>query len=379
MLTNVQHAFTETPLLTIANVRVLVRTEPRPTVLGNNYQEHGPRFSLDSSQQIQESLISLTKRLAYRDWRQLRGTFVNLNLDDLPSVCEWLGSSGYVPQVMLAEPNAVYFTAQDVQKISTDANFGWNPEFVTPEIRQWMKKYRDVFAWLMTLKDHQFRKAISTAKEFATNDFETIQTTVHEILSKGKKPKLKDPVKAFMGETGAPSDLDPHVLGLALRGTAISEVAPAQLLWDYDGRPGVIAYANSPIDAICLSIHIDRNFSQRGWAQCARCGKWLDQVRGRDRFCSKKCRNYFTTTERRNKIKLLVQAERTWDALPSKKRKPHDRWQWMAQWAKRKSKGKCDVEPSWAREELTKMTTRRQTRDSRETSQGGKNVTRKTR
>jgi hypothetical protein len=374
----VQHSYTEARLLTIANVRVVVRTEPMPTVLGNTYQEYGPRFSLDRSQQVQETFASLRERLARRNWRQLREALVNLNLDDLPSVCEWLGSAGYVPQALLAEPNVVYFTAQDIQKISTDANFGWNSEFVTPEIRQWVRKYRDVFAWIMTLKDHQFRKAISTAREFARDELWAIQTSAREILNTGKKPKLKDPVKAFMMETGAPSDFDPHILGLALRGTAISEVAPAQLLWDYDGKPGVIAYANSPIDAICLSIHIDRNFSQRGWTQCARCGNWLDRVRGRDRFCSKKCRNYVTTTERRNKIKTLAEADNAWRAIPAQQRKHHDRWQWIAERVKRKSKSKREIEPSWAKQELTKMKTRKQTRGG-ENSQGGKNVTRKTR
>jgi hypothetical protein len=354
----VQRSYTEAPLLTIANVRVLVRAEARPTVLGNNYQDNGSRYFLDRSQHNREA-ASVTKRLARRNWRQLREGFVNLNLDNLPAVCEWLGSSGYVPQAMLAEPNAVYFTVQDLQKISSDANFGWNPEFVTPEIRQWMKKYRDVFAWLMTLKDRQFRKAIGTAKEFATNEFETIQTTVHEILSKGKRPKLKDPVKAFMIETGAPSDLDPHILGLAFRGTAISEFAPAQLVWDHDGKPSVIACANSPIDAICLSIHIDRNFSQRGWTQCARCCKWLDKVRGRDRFCSKQCRNYVTTSERRGKIRTLIEAEQAWLAIPAQKRKSHDHWRWIAKCATRKSTGKCEIQPSWAKQEISKMSARK--------------------
>jgi len=366
-------------LLTIPNVRVLVRTVPRPTVLGNDGQEFGNRLLLGNPpEQDRDAFESARRRLMTRDWRKLRESLLNINLDDLFSVCEWLGSAGYVPRAMLAEPNAVYFTAQDFAGICS-VNLGWKPDYVTQEIRQWMKGYRDVFAWLMILRDRQFREAIRMAKGFAIEEFETIQTAVHEILSKGKKPRLKDPAASFMKETGAPTDLNPRTLGLALRGTAISEVVRAELLWDYHGKPGVIAHADSPIDAICLSIHIDRNFSLRGWVRCARCGKWLDQVRGRDRFCSKKCRNYVTTTERRKKIKALAEAEQAWRAIPAQKRKGHDRWQWIAEWAKRRSKGKCEVEPSWAKQELTKMKTRQQTRDGRDDSKGGKNVTLQTR
>jgi hypothetical protein len=379
MPTHVQHAFTEALLLTIPNVRVVVRIEARPTVLAENgYQEHGWRSPLDRSQQCLEAYELINKRLAQRDWRRLRGALFNLNLNDTASLCVWLGSAGYVPQAMLDQPDRVFFTGQDVQKMSSE-NFGWQPDFVTPGIRQWVEKYRNVFQWLMTLRDQQFRKAIRAAREFFTNQFETSRTEIEGILYHGKKPKLKEPCAMFLKEAGARTDLDANTLGLALRGTAISEAALAHFSWDDDGTPLVVAHADSPIAAICLSIHIDRNFSSRRWVQCVRCGKWLDQIRGRDRFCSKKCRNYVTTTGRRTKIKTLAVAEQAWRSLPAQKRKGHDRWQWIADWTKRKSKGKCEVEPLWAKQELTKMQKQKQTRDAREDSQGGKNGTQKTR
>ncbi|MGA3128998.1 MAG: hypothetical protein ABSD13_20080 [Candidatus Korobacteraceae bacterium] len=164
-------------------------------------------------------------------------------------------------------------------------------------------------------------------------------------------------------ETGAPADLDRHILGLALRGSAISEALPGRFSWDCEGRPAIIVYADSPIEAICLSIHIDRNLSSRAWVRCARCGQWLDQIRGRDRFCTKKCRNYVTTTERRNKIKLLVQGRQAWETLPPGKKKRHDCWQWIAAWAKRKSGSKVEVDPSWAKQELSKIMARNRRRN----------------
>jgi hypothetical protein len=373
--TFVQREFNESQLLTIPNVRVVVRTEARPTVLGeNNYQEDGWRIPIN--RRTQEAFEPIKKNLDGRDWRRLRGTLLNLDHANTASVCTWLGSAGYVPQAMLAQPNALFFTEQDIQRMSKK-NLGWQPDFVTAGIRQWLKKYRDVFAWLMPLRDQQFRQAIRAARGLFANQFETARTEILAILHRGKKPRLKDPGLMFLKETGASRDLDANVLGLALRGTAVSEAARAHFYWDAEGRPLVIAHADSPIAAICLSIHIDRNFSSRRWVQCFRCGNWLDQIRGRDRFCSKKCRNYVTTTERRNKIKTLAEAERAWHALPELKRKGDKRWPWIAEWAKQKSEGKCEVEPSWAKQELLKM--HKQKKNGRENSQGAGNVTRKTR
>jgi predicted nucleic acid-binding Zn ribbon protein len=171
-----------------------------------------------------------------------------------------------------------------------------------------------------------------------------------------------------------------NLLGLALRGTAISEAARALFFWDADGKPMVIACADSPIAAICLSIHIDRNFSLRRSVQCIRCGGWLDQIRGRDRFCSRECRNYYTTKQRRTKLKLLAQGAEAWDKLSAQRKSSQDQWQWIAACIKRQSDGGIEVEPSWVRQQLTKMKTQKQKKPSRKQGlHGGKNVTEKTR
>jgi hypothetical protein len=196
----------------------------------------------------------------------------------------------------------------------------------------------------------------------------------------GIRPSLKDPGVMFVKETGAPSHLDPDTLGLALRGSAIFESLPAKFSWDCEGRPAVVVYADSPIAAICLAIHIDRNLSSRGWVRCARCGKWLDQIRGRGRFCSKECRNYIITKERRNKINLLKESENEWKKLPAKSKKKETHWRWIAARAQRKSEGRLEITSSWAKQELTKLRMRKQRRPQRDSDlEGERNVTRKAR
>lgn len=392
MPTLVHTSDNEFSLLSIPNVRVLIQTENRPTDLGNQGPEYGYRFFMPFPQtkKIQRSIVN---RLKQRDWRSLREKLVNLNLEDDHAVCEWLGLAGYVPQAMLQAStlltadhsvhfSPIHFTERDMLRMSAQS-LGWTPGYVTREIRQWIERYRDVFAWLMSVDEKLFREAIKRAKKFALNESETNRTKARVILSEGKSPKLKDPGQAFLRETNAPANLHPQTLGLALRGTATSEVVRARFLWDYDGRPGVIAYADSPIDAICLSIHIDRNFSSRRWVQCTHCGKWLEQVRGRDHFCSAKCRDFFNTSERRKRIGFVVQGVGEWAALPKAKRAGCDRWKWIAQWATKKSveqSGK-QIDASWAKEEFAKIEARKNLKRDRHpgNSQGEKNGTKEAR
>jgi hypothetical protein len=160
----------------------------------------------------------------------------------------------------------------------------------------------------------------------------------------------------------------------------VSEIAPAHFTWDDDGRPGVVIIAHWPIVAICLSIHIDRNFSSRNWVQCIRCGSWLEQIRGRDRFCSKRCRNFYTTTERRKKIKLLAESAQAWKELSAAERRGQNRWQWIAVWAEQKSQGKIAIEPAWARQEIANAESQnRKTSKRKQGPQGGGDGTHKTR
>jgi hypothetical protein len=342
MHTHVQHSFTESSLLTIPNVRVFVRVELWPTVLSEGGKEDGSRAS--------ESLIPAAEQTKLRslgtpNWRAIRTGLLNLDFDDAASICEWLGSAGYVPRALLEIPNAVYFTARDVERM-VGGNLGWRPEFVTAEIRRSLSNVRDVFAWMMRLNERQFREAIKAAKEYLVEQTETDKTRREIILLENKTPRLKEPSITFLRKVNAPR-LDPGLLGLALRGTGVSERLAAYLYWNADGVPTVAADATSPLAALCLSIHIDQNFSQRRSVNCVRCGKWLDQIRGRDRFCSKACRNFYTTSERRRKISLVNQVAEEWENLPPHRRTGRDRAQWIVQRVSKQSDGKFHIEPSW--------------------------------
>ncbi|WP_150133183.1 hypothetical protein [Acidisarcina polymorpha] len=281
---------------------------------------------------------------------------MNLRTDDGDAVIGWLGAAGYVPFEMLEKPESMVFSRKDVENMSS-RDLGWREEFLTPAIRQRVQTFRDVFAWLIGLNGEQFRNAIGLAKEYGEIRNELHQTRVRA-MECGKNPRLKDPAREFIKEVKAPSHLDPETLGLALRGTGTSEVMRGKFSWDSSGSPHVVAEVDSPMAAVCISIHLDRNFSSRGWVQCVRCSKWLDKVRGRDRFCSSRCRNYVTTTARRGKIRLLKQAAQQWEKLTPKSQSGLDRWQWIAEWVTRKSKSEAEVEANWVMRELTKIESR---------------------
>jgi len=303
----------------------------------------------------------LRDRLRHRDWRQLRGSLINLDLDQMELVSKWLASAGYIPQAAMSEPSARYFSREDVANIANET-LGWKPEYVTPAIIASLKKYRDVFAWLMGLGQQQFRRAVEQAFEFDDDRRERNRIYLREILSGDTRLKLKDPAIAFMAESKAPAGTDPETVRLCLQGTGTAQALSARFWWHSDGKPIVTIDTNSPLNAIGLSIHIDRNFSRRNWIVCDTCGKGRDRTRGRDRFCSARCRHRFNTTKRREKIKLLLESERAWAELPEWKRRGKERWRWISARVERVSRGNLNVDPSWAKRELSKIKARKQNR-----------------
>ncbi len=375
MHTHVQQAYSETSLLAFPNVRVHIRVEPWPTVISEDGHKEGfPRMFPRDIGSIERAKLDA---ILIRNWREIRTNLLNLDMDRPDSLCSWLGSAGYVPEAMLECPNALYYTPGDVERMAA-SNLGWRPKFVTDGIRRWLKMHRDVFAWLRRLNENQFREAIKAAHEYRTAQYETDQTRVNAILS--EKPRtllLKDPAKTFLETLGAPN-LDASVLGLALRGTSESERLAAYLYWDKEGFPTVTARCDSPIEALCLSIHIDQNFSQRRAVNCARCGKWLDQIRGRDRFCSKECRNFYTTAERRKKIGLVKRAAQDWTTLPAQKKANRDRAEWIVSQVNKQTADEYALEVSWVRKMLGSSELKSQrTRAQNKPVPGAKTVTRR--
>ncbi len=349
MQTHVQNAYSEKALLAFPNVRVRLRSAALPIVLSEDGTENGLLgFHWKVQERERTKLMSVLER---RDWRSIRTTLLNLDFNNLDSVCEWLGSAGYVAQAILEIPNSIAFTPGDVKRMAS-GNLGWWPEFVTSGIRDRLEKYRDAFRWMMQRNERQFRKDIKAAHEYRTAHYETAQATANAILSDNPRTlRLRDPAKAFLEDLRAPN-LDANVLGLALRGTGVSEGLPVHLYWDSKGFPAIAARCGSPLEALCISIHIDRNFSQRQAVKCVQCGKWFDPIRGRDRFCSARCRNFFLTTERRKKISLVKQAAQDWTVLPTHKKANRDRAEWIVAQVSKQTAGEYALEPSWVRKVL---------------------------
>jgi predicted nucleic acid-binding Zn ribbon protein len=132
--------------------------------------------------------------------------------------------------------------------------------------------------------------------------------------------------------------------------------------WDSDGIPLVVVNAETPLQAIGLSVHVDKNFSVRQWVTCVSCGTGYEKQRGDGKFCSPRCKNYFTTNTRRRKIKLLRQAMSAWNEKPDKS-SAGDRWAWIAQWVNKQPKdglGLRPITPDWAKKILKQSETSRQ-------------------
>jgi hypothetical protein len=380
MLYKVQQQYTEeSPLLALPNVRVLIHVRDWPKGLlpnGNEgefpvIQEEGALPEAQRKAFATERRSSVSKGLRSRHWRSLRQRLISLDLADTPDVCKWLANAGYIPFGALSafEQSKQLGTVsrwppilcrEEIAKIANEA-FGWAPEYVTPEIVAVLKKYRDVLAWLMRMETRRFRRAIGKAFQYTRDEWirnQAIMRAVGTMVT----CKIKDPAAIFLEETKAPNEIDVHTLRLCLQGTGTAMILPAQFWWYPDGTAFVTIETDSPLNAIGLSVHIDRNFSMRRWVFCAKCGEGFEQNRGRVRFCSDKCRNYLITTERRLKIRWLKSGAQAWDKLFKERRKRHKRCEWIAAWAARKSK--LQIEPLWAKQELAKIKVKTQEQKS---------------
>src|SRR5208337_2316763 len=185
MLLKVQQQYTEeSPLLALPNVRVLIHVRDWPKGLLPDGNEGGfpvipeegalpeaQRRAFDTERLSFQVFVS--KRLRSRHWRSLRQRLINLDLADTPAVCKWLANAGYIPFGTLSAFEQFkhlgtvsiwlpVLCRAEIAKIANEA-FGWAPEYVTPEIVAVLKKYRDVFAWLMRMETRRFRRAIGKA------------------------------------------------------------------------------------------------------------------------------------------------------------------------------------------------------------------------
>jgi len=280
----------------------------------------GPQFFRALDQQARE--FASRPREGEQNWREIRTAFIKLDLNNATDVMRWLGAAGYVPRVGKFDLRAPDFASDETS---------WSVEYVSAEILLWLRQRQAAAAWLMKIPQKRFREAINAARGTRGIVFEAEQN----------RWKLA---------IGAPADLDARSLyGFLL--TGIGPTLHAFFFWGARGRPAVTIDCDTPMEAIALSIHIDRNFSARQWATCPRCGNGFERERGTDKYCSDKCRNFVVTNARREKVRSLLAANKAWRELPRKKRKEVDRWEWISKHAP----SGAEITAEWAKRELSKV------------------------
>lgn len=234
-----------------------------------------------------------------RDWRELRRKLVQLKMTDEKAVAAWLAAAGY------------------------------RAETVGPGIYAWMKRCRAALAWCMTVDKDEFRKAIRVAFSFG------------RIVEPGEGAKFREAINA-------PMDIDAHTLQTFLSGVKNSPTLRAWFYWDSSGQPSVKVDVSTPMEALGLSVHIDRGFTAVQWRACRNCRELFEPKKQREFCCSRSCANNFTTNRTREKVRLVRMANEKW--LSKTRTRGSDRWKWIAEWAneRRTCPGKS-IDSTWAR------------------------------
>jgi hypothetical protein len=197
-----------------------------------------------------------------------------------------------------------------------------------------------------TLSENAFPKAVARAWEHIEHK-QNLQGARVDAAYCGKRQPQVSPERVLLSDLKAPANLNPGLVERFLAGAGNAPMLRALLHWPHS-HPIVTIYADNPMEAIGISIHLDRKFSKRRWVKCkCGCGNWLEQKRSTDCFYSKKCRNNFITALRRRKVRLVGQGHEAWKLLPAAKRKGLNSWAWIADWAN--GKRKLELDPAWVR------------------------------
>jgi hypothetical protein len=281
-----------------------------------------------------KSVERLERRLTRRKWRELRADLIALDTLNLRAVAGWLNRAGYVPRIC----------GRDYPQ--------WTEERVTNQVVEWLCTHQRVVRWLASRPQRTFRKVINKAWHFIKerHDWEGLHYDAHYY---GKPaPRTKNPEVEFRKSLRIRPEIDLAVLSRCLVSAGAAPNLSASFGWDKNGRARIAVTVDSPMEAIVMSVHVDKAFAAvSGWAHCANCGKGFEQDRSTDRYCpGGKCKNEYITYRRRT----TERADARWRALSVEKRKGKDRWRWIADWARRESKGKYQIDRTWARRLLTK-------------------------
>jgi hypothetical protein len=382
-------------MLSLPNVKVNVEVHNLPCVLDSKGCDAGRAQFRETTDEDRHYARSMKRRLQQRDWRLLREDLLNINFSEEDErlveparVLVWLKAAGYVPE-------------SDLRRI-LPSDFA--AEQLTPQIIRSLKSLRDAVRIAMVLSESDFQWAIRKALAYDEDLTETYKASIEDALRVAKPRSLRlgrqsssghpvdeyeklakqlagkpypgryrgsHPARDFLKKLAARAtekreeiaELIQYALDdkreievagqleqILRGGIGVSGLRAASFGWDQKGVAVVTVHIATPIDAIRLSVAIDRNFSKCRMV-CCPCGEWFDQKRGRDRFHSDKCRNKFTTRDRRAKVKLLQEGQQAWLALAAAKRRGRDRWEWITAWAMRKGRENdpaFTIDPEWA-------------------------------
>jgi hypothetical protein len=247
---------------------------------------------------------SLEPKLRERDWRGLRDQFVlSLRLEDRDAVAEWLNHAGYVPTSALSDA--------DVDE--SRPNRAWIAEDVTPVIVEWLRKNREAVEWLLKLEHPAFVEAIDAAWTWLEQRKEEWGHAIDSNPRRNQKPKPrepKEPSAALAQKLRLPRRIDPDTLQRHLMGGGRAPSLHAIFRWTRDGRPIVSVLADTPMTAISLSTHIDRNFSKLRQASCDYCHISFPQKSPRQRFHSAACHDKWHNARKAQKRELQISTKK---------------------------------------------------------------------
>ena len=379
--------------LVLPNVEVSFEVPNEPLALDGYGRFRRASFPRVSEEQI-AWLESTEQRLAERDWQRLRVELTNLDVSNASSVAEWLNAAGYVPSI--AAPTDQFVEGVNWVHVPerllrgrgfVNADFGsgsgwkeepgdtprlcriyeehrWVEEYVTPEIRAWLSNRRVVIRFLMGMDRSTFVDAVQKAAVYFTDQQAAWNKVAQDRVSSPRRPlrRSSDPETKFRRQVGAPANCDLRTLEQFLRGIGGFAHLPASFSWNETARPFVTVEAHTPMDAIILSIHIDKNFSARRWITCSNCGRGFEQTKSHDRFCpTGKCKDAWHNKRRSLQKEAVREAEQNWLELLVARRTKLNRATWIVDQATDAMKTKYpkwfepEITGAWAKQELQKL------------------------
>lgn len=300
--------------LSIPNVSVTLASPPI-VVLHDDAREQ-PLGHLHNTAKWYQSLES---KLRARDWRVVRDQFLSLPLDDRDAVADWLNQAGYIPTSALSAPHSEdgpeeadesRFAGLDSKRIA-QVNRAWIAEEITRDIVDWLRRNREAIEWLLKLEHPTFIEAIDAAwtwleqrrKELADIRIGSPRISLNK---RAVKIRANEPSVALARKLTLPPRVDPDTLQQHLLGGGKAPALHAVFRWTRDGKPIVSVLADTPMVAISLSTHIDRNFSKLRLASCDYCHQSFTQKSPKQRFCSgTSCHDKWHNAQKAKKRELL--------------------------------------------------------------------------